>query len=95
MPAQNKENGSIAQKPHIDIHAAMKNMSIHPALDVASTRPTDAPIIFPINDIPADSKYSEAEIDTRKKLAAIYRLVDYFKWTQIIYNHITVKIQSF
>uniref|UniRef100_A0A914DIB5 Class II aldolase/adducin N-terminal domain-containing protein n=1 Tax=Acrobeloides nanus TaxID=290746 RepID=A0A914DIB5_9BILA len=52
----------------------------------------DPPAIIPIDDIPEDSPYSEEEKDARKKLAACYRLVDYFKWTQIIYNHITFKV---
>ena len=48
--------------------------------------------IIPINDLRgADaSKYTVAERDQRCKLAAVYRLVHMFGWSQLIYNHITV-----
>jgi adducin len=39
-------------------------------------------------------KYSPEEIDCRNKLAALYRLVDLFQWSQAIYNHITVCCQG-
>lgn len=85
MPASNEFSDGMSA-PHVNVHEAMKGAH----LDVAITKPADPPIILPIDDIPADTKYSPGEIDARKKLAAVYRLVDYFKWTQIIYNHITV-----
>ena len=30
------------------------------------------------------------EITLRRKLACLYRILDHFGWTQVIYNHITV-----
>lgn len=48
--------------------------------------------LIPIYDIPEDSPYSPEEIDARKKLAACFRLVDDHGWSQLIYNHITMKI---
>ena len=50
-------------------------------------------ILLPINDLQGinASKYTLAERQTRCKLAALYRLVDMFGWSQIIYNHITVR----
>lgn len=48
--------------------------------------------LIPIYDIPEDSPYSPEEIDARKKLAAVFRLVDDHGWSQLIYNHITCKI---
>lgn len=89
MPAQNEsaDGSSAPYKQYVNVHEVMKGAH----LDVAITKPADPPIILPINDIPGDTKYTPEEIDARKKLAAVYRLVDYFKWTQIIYNHITVR----
>ena len=48
--------------------------------------------VIPINDLRGlnASKYSIAERQLRCKLASLYRLVDWFGWTQGIYNHITV-----
>lgn len=33
-----------------------------------------------------------AEWDVRVKLAAAYRLVDYFGWCELIYGHLTAKV---
>lgn len=38
------------------------------------------------------SKYTLAEKQTRCKLAAVYRLIEMFGWSQLIYNSITVSI---
>jgi len=48
--------------------------------------------IIPINDLRGvnASKYTVAERLLRCKLASLYRLVDWFGWGHIIYNHITV-----
>ena len=35
---------------------------------------------------------NSAEIEVRTKLAACYRIFDYMGWSEMIYNHITVKI---
>ncbi len=35
---------------------------------------------------------SPSEWDTRLQLAACYRIVDYFGWTSVVYNHITCRI---
>jgi adducin len=37
-------------------------------------------------------KYTPVEWELRCKLAVAYRVADYFGWTQVIFNHITVKI---
>lgn len=47
--------------------------------------------LIPIYDLPEDSPMSPEEIDARKKLAAVFRLVDDHGWSQLIYNHITVR----
>lgn len=70
------------------------NESIKKILNLPVARPVGVgqksrPLI-PIYDIPADSKYSPEEIDTRKKLACLFRLVDDYEWSSTIYNHITV-----
>ena len=38
------------------------------------------------------STYSVEEWELRCKLAVAYRIADYFGWTQVIFNHITVKL---
>lgn len=55
-----------------------------------------APAIIPINDIRGvDSlKYNNAEKLLRCKVAAVYRLVDLFGWSQNIYNHISARINQ-
>src|SRR5260221_9580154 len=35
---------------------------------------------------------AETERELRRKLAAAYRLFDYFGWTHLIYGHITVRV---
>ena len=47
--------------------------------------------IIEINDLP-DGRYSEAETEARRKLAALYRVVDRLGWSQQIYNHISVSL---
>lgn len=48
--------------------------------------------VIPINDIKGSDfpSYVKGEKIMRCKLAALYRLVDLFGWSQSIYNHITV-----
>ena len=48
--------------------------------------------VIPINDIRGTELpgYAKGEKFLRCKLAALYRLVDMFGWSQSIYNHITV-----
>ena len=48
--------------------------------------------VIPINDIKGGEfpNYIKGEKIIRCKLAALYRLVDLFGWSQAIYNHITV-----
>jgi ribulose-5-phosphate 4-epimerase/fuculose-1-phosphate aldolase len=41
---------------------------------------------------PANTSISEAEWDVRVKLAAAYRLVDYYGWTEQIYGHLTARV---
>ena len=38
--------------------------------------------------------YTKQEKLTRCKLAAVYRLIDMYGWTQGIYNHVTVSLCS-
>lgn len=52
---------------------------------------TDSSII-PIDDLSgSDCKYSQEEKEARCKLASVYRLVDMNKWTEGIYNHISLR----
>uniref|UniRef100_A0A8R1HZQ0 Aldolase_II domain-containing protein n=1 Tax=Caenorhabditis japonica TaxID=281687 RepID=A0A8R1HZQ0_CAEJA len=48
--------------------------------------------IIPIADYPKDTHIDSEELTQRNKLASLYRLVDLFRWSQGIYNHITVRI---
>lgn len=41
---------------------------------------------------PAARPHGEAERELRVKLAAAYRLVDYFGWTEQIYGHLTARV---
>lgn len=53
--------------------------------------------VIPINDIRGGDLpgYAKGEKILRCKLAALYRLVDMFGWSQSIYNHITVSYNYF
>jgi len=52
--------------------------------------------VIPINDIRGTDfpGYVKGEKILRCKLAALYRLVDIFGWSQSIYNHITVRVSQ-
>ncbi|XP_057370435.1 protein hu-li tai shao-like isoform X1 [Daphnia carinata] len=52
--------------------------------------------VIPINDIKGVDfpSYVKGEKIMRCKLAALYRLVDLFGWSQSIYNHITVRVSQ-
>jgi ribulose-5-phosphate 4-epimerase/fuculose-1-phosphate aldolase len=41
---------------------------------------------------PEAQQRAETERELRRKLAAAYRLFDYFGWTHLIYGHITVRV---
>lgn len=43
---------------------------------------------------PAGANIHPAEWDLRVKLAAAYRLVDYYGWTEQIYGHLTARVPS-
>jgi len=51
---------------------------------------------LPINDIRGleGMSYTKQEKLLRCKLAAVYRLIDLFGWTQSIYNHVTVRVSQ-
>jgi len=51
---------------------------------------------IPINDIRGVDafKYDKHEKQLRCKLASVYRLVDLYGWSQLIYNHITVRVDQ-
>ena len=51
--------------------------------------------IAPIADLRGVDRYTKQEKILRNKLAALYRLVDLFQWSQGIYNHITVQFLIF
>jgi len=52
--------------------------------------------VIPINDIRGiDSMvYAKGEKLLRSKLAAVYRLIDLYGWTQGIYNHVTARVSQ-
>ncbi|XP_070613108.1 alpha-adducin isoform X4 [Erythrolamprus reginae] len=51
-------------------------------------------MVTPVNDLRGSDSiaYEKGEKLLRCKLAAFYRLADLFGWSQLIYNHITVRI---
>lgn len=63
---------------------------------VSSLSRAGGSVIVPINDIRGvdSTGYSKSERLLRCKVAALYRLVDLFGWSQGIYNHITVRFDS-
>ncbi|KAL3076238.1 hypothetical protein niasHT_033708 [Heterodera trifolii] len=48
--------------------------------------------LVPIADLNGTKKYTAEEVECRNKLAALYRLIDHFRWSQSIYNHITLRL---
>ncbi|XP_034048522.1 alpha-adducin isoform X2 [Thalassophryne amazonica] len=53
-------------------------------------------MVTPVNDLRGSdsTSYDKGEKLLRCKLAAFYRLTDLFGWSQLIYNHITVRVSS-
>ena len=43
-------------------------------------------------DKPASGDYAAEELRLRRELAAVYRLVAHFKMTDLVYNHISVRL---
>ena len=50
-------------------------------------------MVTPVNDLRGSDSisYDKGEKLLRCKLAAFYRLADLFGWSQLIYNHLTVR----
>jgi len=55
-----------------------------------------ASCVVPINDIRGIDAmaYAKGEKQLRCKLAAVYRLIDLYGWTQGIYNHVTARVSQ-
>ncbi|XP_037548136.1 alpha-adducin isoform X1 [Nematolebias whitei] len=53
-------------------------------------------MVTPVNDLRGSDSisYEKGEKLLRCKLAAFYRLADLFGWSELIYNHITVRVNS-
>ncbi|XP_067233167.1 alpha-adducin isoform X6 [Chanodichthys erythropterus] len=53
-------------------------------------------MVTPVNDLRGSDSiaYDKGEKLLRCKLAAFYRLADLFGWSQLIYNHLTVRLNS-
>ena len=53
-------------------------------------------VILPINDLRGvrASRYLLAERQLRCKLASLCRLVDWFGWSQLVHNHVSVSINA-
>lgn len=54
-------------------------------------------MVTPVNDLRGSDSisYEKGEKLLRCKLAAFYRLADLFGWSELIYNHLTVRWASF
>ncbi len=50
-------------------------------------------MVTPVNDLRGSDSisYDKGEKLLRCKLAAFYRLADLFGWSELIYNHLTVR----
>jgi len=66
--------------------------------DVMNIKSGNAPAscVMPINDIRGIDAmaYAKGEKQLRCKLAAVYRLIDLYGWTQGIYNHVTARVSQ-
>ncbi|XP_067339586.1 alpha-adducin isoform X18 [Channa argus] len=53
-------------------------------------------MVTPVNDLRGSDSisYDKGEKMLRCKLAALYRLTDLFGWSELIYNHLTVRVSS-
>uniref|UniRef100_A0AAQ4QMC5 Alpha-adducin n=1 Tax=Gasterosteus aculeatus aculeatus TaxID=481459 RepID=A0AAQ4QMC5_GASAC len=53
-------------------------------------------MVTPVNDLRGSDSisYDKGEKQHRCKLAAFYRLADLFGWSELIFNHLTVKVNS-
>ncbi|XP_071321544.1 alpha-adducin isoform X2 [Trachinotus anak] len=53
-------------------------------------------MVTPVNDLRGSDSisYDKGEKLLRCKLAALYRLADLFGWSELIYNHLTVRVNS-
>ncbi|KAJ8286625.1 hypothetical protein GJAV_G00041290 [Gymnothorax javanicus] len=53
-------------------------------------------MVTPVNDLRGSDSiaYEKGEKLLRCKLAAFYRVTDLFSWSQLIYNHLTVRLNS-
>lgn len=53
-------------------------------------------MVTPVNDLRGSDSisYDKGEKTLRCKLAAFYRLADLFGWSELIYNHLTVRWAS-
>lgn len=53
-------------------------------------------MVTPVNDLRGSDSisYDKGEKTLRCKLAAFYRLADLFGWSELIYNHLTVRKAS-
>ncbi|KAI1238145.1 hypothetical protein IHE44_0012861 [Lamprotornis superbus] len=64
--------------------------------NVYPAAPQGLGMVTPVNDLRGSDSiaYEKGEKLLRCKLAAFYRLADLFGWSQLIYNHITARVNS-
>jgi len=72
------------------------SLQVHPFQFNKSYAGPSSHCVVPINDIRGiDSMvYAKGEKVLRCKLAAVYRLIDLYGWTQGIYNHVTARVSQ-
>uniref|UniRef100_A0A672FFN7 Alpha-adducin n=1 Tax=Salarias fasciatus TaxID=181472 RepID=A0A672FFN7_SALFA len=63
---------------------------------IADFMTTSLGMVTPVNDLRGSDSisYDKGEKILRCKLAAFYRLADLFGWSELIYNHLTVRVNS-
>lgn len=80
------------------LHSLHANVAPAAAVEAAhrhaSSLQGSASAVLPINDLRGvlSSRYTLAERQLRCKLASLCRLVDWFGWSQLVHNHVSVSV---
>ncbi|KAI2651659.1 Alpha-adducin [Labeo rohita] len=93
MMEQRKRVSMILQSP---MKKGKNPTSLLALQQIADFMTTSLGMVTPVNDLRGSDSiaYEKGEKLLRCKLAAFYRLADLFGWSQLIYNHLTVRLNS-
>lgn len=86
-------------KPSHALSSLQENVAPASAVEAASRGPAGsaaASSVIPINDLRGarSSRYVLPERQLRCKLASLCRLVDWFRWSQLVDNHVSVSLED-